>query len=248
MEITRTLKITLEYDGTDFAGWQVQPGIRTVQKEIEDALERIVGHRIRVVAAGRTDAGVHAGGQVVSCTTSSAIEPGRLMRALNGVLPHDVSIIDVSEKPEGFNARFAAVSRTYRYTMTTRRISVGRKYAWHVKYSMDGELLERSILALRGMCNLRGFSKGSDEEDYSTVILKNSWTFRDNFIIFEIDAVRFFHHAVRSIVGTAVDVARGKREPGLIEEILETRDRSLAGTTAPAIGLCLVRVEYGEER
>jgi len=245
---TRTLKATLEYDGTDFAGWQVQPRERTVQQVVESALERILGERIRVTAAGRTDAGVHAKGQVISFTTSGKMETGRLRRALNGVLPRDVTVTDVSEAPEGFNARFDAVSRTYRYTLSDRRVSIGRNYVWHVKYSLSKELLAEATAPLEGSCSLKGFSKGSDGDDFSTIILKKTWTFRDNLMIFEICAARFFHHAVRSMVGTAVEIARGRENPDLMKRILETGDRSLAGPTAPASGLCLMKVDYGESR
>ncbi len=241
-----TYKLVIEYDGGRFSGWQVQPGERTVQQTVEDALGRILGCDTRIVAAGRTDAGVHAIGQVAGFSAETDMGTERLMKSINGVLPKDVSIAGIESVPEGFNARYDAVARSYRYTMTNRRVSVGRQYAWHVKYNLSRSLLEQATEPLEGECDLRGFSKGADDEDYSTVILKKSWTFRDNFMIFDISAIRFFHHAVRSIVGTAVEIARGKEAPGLTGRILATRDRSLAGPTAPACGLCLVRVEYGE--
>lgn len=244
----RTLKLVLEYDGAGFAGWQVQPQKRTVQKVVENALARILNHPVRVVAAGRTDAGVHAAGQVVSFKTVSGMETGRLVRAMNGLLPDDVTVLSIAEIRPDFNARFDAFSRTYRYTLSDRRLSVGRAYVWHVKYKLSKELLELSTRPLNGPCSLRGFSKGNEKDDFSTVILKNSWTFQDNLMIFEISAVRFFHHSVRSIAGSAVEVARGKELPDLLQRILDTGDRSLAGPTAPPSGLCLVKVDYGEER
>ncbi len=245
MNKNRTLKLILEYDGADFAGWQIQPNIRTVQNVIEESLEQILGHTVSITGAGRTDAGVHATGQVAGFTTSSAIETSRLKRSMNGILPPDITVIDISDAPSDFNARFDAVLRTYRYTLSDRPLSVGRAYAWYVKYPLKRELLELSTRQLNGGCNLRGFSKGNEKDDFSTVIAKNSWTFRDNFIIFEISAIRFFHHAVRSIVGSAVEVGREKESPDFIQRILETGDRSLAGPTAPAQGLCLVKVDYG---
>ena len=241
-----TVKIVLEYDGTNFAGWQIQPRERTVQKVVEETIEKVLRHPVRLIAAGRTDAGVHAAGQVAGFKTSSDMELRRLKKALNGVLPHDVSIIDIERVYDSFNARFDAKSRTYRYTISDRRLSIGRKYAWHVPYRLDRELLESSTRALKGECDLRGFSKGNDDDDFSTIFMKNKWTFNDNLMIFEITAIRFFHHAVRSIIGSAVDVARGKSSPSLFKQILETRDRKLAGATAPAQGLCLVHVDYGE--
>lgn len=241
-----TYKLVLEYDGGKFAGWQVQPGERTVQQTVEDALKRILGCDTRIVAAGRTDAGVHAFGQVAGFSAETDMGTERLLKSINGVLPKDVSVTGIEVVPDGFNARFDAVARTYRYTMSDRRLSVGRQYAWHVRYNLSRSLLEQATEPLEGECDLRGFSKGTDDEDYTTIILKKSWTFRDNFMILDISAIRFFHHAVRSIVGTAVEIARGKENPDLTGRILASRDRSLAGPTAPACGLCLVHVEYGD--
>jgi len=248
MKQERTLKLLLEYDGTDFAGWQIQPDVRTVQKTVEDSIEMILHHPVCVTASGRTDAGVHAAGQVANFRTVSKIEVGRLKRALNGVLPGDVTVLDISETNRDFNARFDAVSRTYRYTLSDRKLSIARNGVWHIKYKLSRELLEASTRPLYGMCNLRGFSKSNNWDDYSTIIFKNFWEFRENLMIFEISAKRFFHHSVRSIVGSAVEVARGKESIDLLQRILDTRDRSLAGPTAPALGLCLVRIDYGEER
>jgi tRNA pseudouridine38-40 synthase len=243
----RTFMLTLEYDGTRFAGWQVQPGMRTVQRVVEEALERILHHPVRLNAAGRTDAGVHASGQVIGFSTSSGIEPGKLARALNGILPRDVSVLDSREVGPDFHARYDARMRTYRYTISTRRISIGRSYVWRITCPLSPDLIEESTRCLDGRCDLRGFTKGGDETDCTTVIEKNRWTFSGNLIIFEISAVRFFHHAVRSIVGSAVEVGRGKESPDLLRRILLTGDRSLAGPTAPPYGLCLVRVEYGDD-
>jgi len=240
----RTFKLLLEYDGTDFAGWQIQPDQRTVQGEVEDALGRILRQPVRLTAAGRTDAGVHASGQVAGFNTGSDFGAGRLKKALNALLPRDITVVDAAEVHPGFNARFDAKSRTYRYTLSGRKTSVGRAYAWHVKYNLSRELLEEATHPLNGKCSLEGFSKKNDDDDYSTIVYNNMWTFKENLMIFEVCAIRFFQHAVRSIVGTAVEIARGKEPPELISRILETGDRSLAGPLAPARGLCLVKVDY----
>ncbi|MFC1693651.1 tRNA pseudouridine(38-40) synthase TruA [Candidatus Latescibacterota bacterium] len=243
----RTLKLVLEYDGTNFSGWQVQPDKRTVQMVVEDALAKILRQPVRLTAAGRTDAGVHAEGQVAGFQAESEMECWRLKRAMNGILPDDVTVLDITDTRPEFNARYDARSRTYRYTLSDQRLSLGRSYVWHIKYKLSRELLEKSTQPLDGNCSLRGFSKGDDNDDFSTIFLKNSWTFHDNLMIFEICAVRFFHHSVRSIVGSTVEVARGKESPDLLQRILDTQDRSLAGPTAPASGLCLVKVDYGDE-
>ncbi len=239
-------KLILEYDGTGFSGWQIQPNERTVQGIVEDALGKILKHSVRVTAAGRTDAGVHASGQTVSFRATSQIEGSRLKRALNGILPRDITVLDAAETHSEFNARFDALSRTYQYTISNRRLSIGRSFVWQVKYRLKCELLEEATRSLNGECSLKGFSVKNDNDDYSTIIYKNSWTFEKNLMIFEITAVRFFRHAVRSILGTAVEVARGKESPDLIHRILKTEDRTLAGSTAPALGLCLVNVDYGD--
>jgi tRNA pseudouridine38-40 synthase len=242
----RTLKITLEYDGARFYGWQVQPEKRTVQREIECALGTILHHPVKITVAGRTDTGVHAESQVIGCRISSDIGIDRLKRALNGVLPRDVAIVDIVEAAPDFHARYDAVSRTYRYTISNRKCALARSQVWYVRYSLSRELLEEATCPLLGECSLKGFSKCNDTVDYSTIIHKNRWMFTENLMIFEISAIRFFHHAVRGIVGSAVEVGRGKESPDFLRRILETGDRSLAGPTAPAQGLCLVNVEYKE--
>jgi tRNA pseudouridine38-40 synthase len=203
-------------------------------------------HPVRLTAAGRTDAGVHAAGQVAGFRTDSEMELPRLKKALNATFPRDVTVVELTEARPDFDARHNARSRTYRYTLSDRRVSLGRNYVWQVKSPLSRELLEAATRPLRGACDLRGFSKGADEDDFSTVIFKNQWMFENNLMIFEIAAIRFFHHAVRGIVGSAVEVARGKESPDLLRRILETRDRVLAGPTAPAQGLSLIHVDYGE--
>ncbi len=241
-----TFKCTIEYDGTSFAGWQVQPEERTVQDEVEQAIRRILGIPVRIVGAGRTDAGVHASGQVASFSAPCTLALPRLKKALNAVLPHDVAILSIEEVPDGFNARYDALSRTYRYTISTRRDALHRNHVWQAKYRLSPELLREATRPLSGPVNLKGFSKRNDDDGYDSIILRNDWTFRENMMIFEIGAVRFFQHSVRSIVGTAAEVARGHVPPDRIARILETGDRSLAGPTAPACGLCLINVEYGD--
>jgi len=244
----RMVKLIVEYDGSDFSGWQVQPNKRTVQEEIETAIAKITRQSTRITAAGRTDAGVHATGQVANFRTSTTIETKRLMLALNGNLPRDVSIVAIEDVPREFHARFDATARTYRYKIADHRVSIGRNYAWHVKYGLSHELLERAVEPLHGLLNLKGLSRGDEDDDYETVIFKNSWTFEENFMIFEISAIRFFHNAVRRIVGTAVEIARGAVDENLMEQILETGDRTISGPAAPARGLCLVHVAYGENK
>ena len=248
MDNEQKYRLVLDYDGSRFSGWQVQPDRRTVQGEIETALNTILGARIRLTAAGRTDAGVHATGQVASFTAPAGMEPERMKRALNGVMPPDITVVEASGADPRFNPRFDATSRTYRYTLTGRKISVGRAYAWHVRYPLAQNLLDAAASRLNGTVSLEGFSKKNDDDDYTTMIYNTGWTFNGTAMVFEISAIRFFQHAVRSIVGTLVTIARGRETPDLIDRILETGDRTLAGPLAPAAGLCLVHVGFGENR
>jgi tRNA pseudouridine38-40 synthase len=245
MTTERTIKLTIEYDGTAYAGWQVQPDVSTVQGEIEAAIKRVTGSFTRLIGAGRTDAGVHAAGQVAHGNIVSDMTPDRLCRALNGVMPRDITIVEAAEVPADFSARFDATSRTYRYTISRRRLAIGRAYAWESPYRLEIGKLEAATVPLIGTCNLRGFSKGEDDDDYDTIIFRNSWTENEHLLTFEISGIRFFHHAVRSIVGTAVDSARGRTELDRIARVLMDRDRNLAGSTAPAKGLCLYSISYG---
>lgn len=242
----KTIKLTIDYDGTNFAGWQVQPNQRTVQGEIEHALETVLRHPVRTVGAGRTDTGVHASGQTAHFHTESDITEHRLIGSLNGILPEDIAIREVKHVTDDFNARFDARARSYRYTIATKKVAINRHYSWMVPYNLDFDRLAKSTTALDGECDIRGFSRGEDSDDYRTIIFDNRWSHEGDFIYFDISAIRFFHHAVRSIVGTAVEVGRGKLPPGTVREILETRNRRLAGPTAPARGLCLMNIDYGD--
>jgi len=242
----RNIALVLEYDGTNFSGWQIQPNLRTVQNALGESLEKMLHHKVKIIAAGRTDAGVHASGQVMNFRTESDFDIRLLKKALNAVLPRDISIIKAAEMPEDFNARFDARSRTYRYVISNRKLSIGRQYAWYVKYSLTPESLILATEGLLGECSLKGFSKKNDDDDYSTIIFKNFWKCEDNLMIFEIEAIRFFQHAVRNIVGSAVECARGKKPSGLINMILKTGDNRIAGPLAPPSGLCLTKVDYGD--
>jgi tRNA pseudouridine38-40 synthase len=245
-ENIKNIALVLEYDGTNFSGWQIQPELRTVQGALSEILEKILHHPVKIIAAGRTDAGVHASCQVVNFKTDSDFDISLLKKALNATLPRDISVIKSVGMPLNFSSRFDALSRKYRYVISTRKLSIGRQYAWNVKYRISIKDLEKATEPLIGECSLKGFSKKNDDDIYSTIIFKNCWKCDENLIIFEIEAIRFFQHAVRNIVGSAVEEARGKKPPGLIKQILETGDNTVSGPLAPSSGLCLIEVDYGE--
>lgn len=242
----RFIKMMVEYEGTDFAGWQIQPQQRTVQQEIEKGLLKLTEEKIKITAAGRTDAGVHALGQVVSFETDSNLPVSAFSKGLNKYLPEDIQVIEAEEKKEKFNARKNAMSRTYRYIISLKPRVVGRRYSWYPESSF---LLEPMVAAseyLKGEHNYASFCKQSSEGYYGNISIVHTveWKTFEDMIIFEISAVRFLHNMIRIIIGTLLEVGRSKVTPEEFKNILDACDRKIAGPTAPPQGLYLVSVEY----
>lgn len=266
-------KLTLAYDGSEFSGWQAQPGRRTVQGEFERAWFEITGERVRVTASGRTDAGVHAAGQVVGVESATRIEPDALLLALNAKLPEDATVRAVEPAPANFHATMDARRKTYQYAIYNdrRRPVFLRRYAWHVPTPLDVEAMHRGAQHLVGThdfaCfqtagsarestirtlfaatvtrSVPGFSQGS----LPALSAENSWTTpgaeeAGAVLTIEVSGDGFLYTMVRTIAGTLVEVGRGKREPSWIAHVVASRDRTQAGQTAPPQGLALVRVEY----
>jgi len=244
---SRWLKLTVAYDGTAYAGWQIQPSVPTVQAAVEAAWHEITRETIRVTAAGRTDAGVHALGQVVGLATESTRSTADLQRGLNAVLPEDVAIVSVDEAPANFHATYDAKQKTYRYQIHNGRTSdvFNRKFVWHYPRPLNAELMQQAALALVGKHDFAAFeSAGSERPDTERTLFAVGVERNADRITIEVTGDGFLYNMVRSIVGTLVEVGKGSRERAWVAEVLASCDRRRAGQTAPALGLFLVSVEY----
>jgi len=244
----RNIKLTLSYDGSGFSGWQVQPYQRTIQGAVEDALGIILNEKTRLYGAGRTDAGVHALGQVANLRTENRIDCVGLHRGLNALLPADVRIIDVRDAEEDFDARRSARSRLYMYFIVTADIMspFGRNYAWHVRNCLDISAMQRAGGFLLGAHDFASFcGSGSDPEGTVREVIELSISKPHGCVIeFSIEANAFLRHMVRNIVGTLALVGRGKLDSDEMLGILDAKNRSSAGETAPPWGLYLKEVKY----
>lgn len=243
----RNIKVVVEYDGMDYFGFQRQPGRRTIQGELESALTRIIKETIRVCGAGRTDAGVHALGQVISFKTGGTIPTKKIVAALNSVLPADIVARDAVEVSDEFHARYSAKSRIYKYVILNDEIpsAVSGRFVWHVPYELNEVEMGRAAEALLGVHDFKSFSAaGSDTPHHIREIKRLSVHRSGKLVVFEIEANAFLHSMARIIVGTLIDVGQGRLEPKDITRILKAKDRRLAGKTAPPSGLSLMEVTY----
>lgn len=242
-------KLLIEYDGTNLHGWQSQPGVRSVQDEIEQALKVVVGERPKVVGSGRTDAGVHARGQVAHFCLPEAVDPWKLRGALNGLLPRSIRIIDLNEVANDFHARYSAIRRTYEYRVSLQPRALDAGTRWLLRGSPNFAEMNVAAKNLIGRHDFSAFCRARSETRNRICSVKEAaWhpEAREGDWVFRITADRFLHGMVRAIVGTLMDVAYGKRTVSDIERILASRDRKQAGQAAPARGLVLHEVEYPE--
>ena len=242
----RNVKIILEYDGTDFVGWQSQTNGRSVQSVLEAAIGSIIGEQVNVTGAGRTDAGVHARGQVVNFSTGSMMELSILHRAVNGKLPNDVVVRSVEEVPRSFSARYSAKERFYRYFISRRPVAIQRNYCWEVFYALDLKIMNEACRMVESAKDFQSFCKMETEvENYLCSVTNAEWKEEsDAMIVFSIRANRFLHGMVRTLVGTMVDVGRGFITLAQFGEIIDAHDRRKAGMAAPSKGLFLEEVQY----
>ncbi len=247
----RNLKLVLSYDGTEFSGWQVQPGSATVQGALALAIGRVTGENILPQGSGRTDAGVHALGQVASFGTQSPIPPENLVIALNDILPGAIRVLEATEVPGEFHARKSARGKTYRYRIYRGAICSPfiTRYVWHYPYPLDEDQMQEVAGMIVGEHDFSSFAavdpeRGREEMSNVRQIFSSSWKRQSDEFVYTVRGTGFLHHMVRNLVGTFVLAGKGALRVSDLTRILEARSRSAAGATAPASGLCLVNVEY----
>jgi len=241
----RNVKLKLEYDGTDFSGWQRQPNLRTVQGEIEDKLKEILKEDITLIGSGRTDSGVHALEQVANFKAESNLDLDSIFKGLNSLLPEDILIKDIQEVNLDFNSRYKAKSRVYRYKIYLGKNVFLRRYVWEVLYSLEFERINSATQLLLGVHDFTSFCVSeSSKPDNRCEVLSAFWEKDGKKLEFEIESDRFLHTMVRSLIGTLIDVGRGYFSPEDFMDILKAKDHRKAGLTAPAKGLYLVKVNY----
>ena len=244
----RRIKLTLHYDGAGFFGWQVQPGVRTVQAELEAALSRLTDRPITVIAAGRTDRGVHATGQVASMLVPEKWTAAALQRALNAILAEDIWIAAAVEVPASFHARYDAVSRSYRYrvgTVAEAWSPFHRRWCWPLRAEPNQALLQDAAERFLGTHSYVAFAKtGQPERGEQCTVTQAHWTTWQYGVQFDVTANRFLHHMVRYMVGTMVDIALARRPAADIERLLGDRAALETSPPAPPEGLFLTKVQY----
>jgi len=252
----RYFKLIIAYDGTDFHGWQMQSNKPTVQGEIVDVLRRITQENVQLHGAGRTDAGVHALGQIGSFRTQSTLSAGEFQRALNALLPPTIRIVAAEEVGPDFNARWSARGKIYRYRLYRGKVVPPMlwRYVLHYPFPLDEDAMRDASARFVGMHDFTSFaaSTGSEEDDkerstereiYSTELVRSP---DDEELVFTVRGRSFLRYMVRKIVGTLLDVGRGKLKPDDIDRLYELKDRSKSGPTVPPQGLCMVSVELEE--
>jgi tRNA pseudouridine38-40 synthase len=241
------IKLTIEYDGTNYHGWQIQPAGETIQSVLEKALATFFGNPIRVSGSGRTDAGVHALGQVANFFCDQEPDLHRVRRGLNALTPEDISIKEVAIVPDSFDARREGRSRVYEYRILNRPIPspFHLNRAWHVHERLNVASMRQAICCLQGEHDFSTFqAAGCDAIHPVRKIYRTSLDQQDELLVFTVEATAFLRHMVRNIMGTLVEVGRQQRTPESFAELLRVRDRTKAGPTAPAHGLFLKEVKY----
>ncbi len=249
----QNFKLVIEYDGTAYHGWQRQNNICTIQETIEDALKTMTGQSVTLIGSGRTDAGVHATGQVANFCLETRLTSDVFARGLNSLLPPDIVIKDCTAVGEGFHARYDARSKVYDYRILNRPIPAAlfRQYSWHIRPALDLDAMRTAMLWLKGQHDFSAFEATGSSRSHAvrTVIGVNLFgRDEDGYVAFSIEADGFLRHMVRNIVGTLVDVGLGKISPKGFEDVMISKDRRLAGITAPAHGLFLREVKYTSGR
>ena len=238
-------KLTIQYDGTNYAGWQIQADCKTIQQTITDGIKIIAGKNINLIGSGRTDSGVHAFGQIANFKTESELDIYRFKFSLNSVLPKDISVIDIEKVPEEFHARYDAKSRKYIYLFIRYKSPFYETFAYRYFYNLDPVFLNRLSKRLIGEKDFTSFArKSSEPEDKNCVIYDVHWSERKGFVIFSIEANRFLHGMVRTIIGTLLNAQKNNYDEEYLKKVLLAKNRESAAEAVPAKGLFLYKVKY----
>lgn len=243
----KNIKLTLEYDGTNYGGWQKQSNNKTIQGELEKAISKATGEEVEVTGSSRTDAGVHARGMVANFRTNSPIPADRFREAVNRNLPDDIAILKSEEVNDSFHARYNTKGKTYSYTIVNRyeKVSIGRNYIYHVKDSLDIAKMEKACTFFIGKHDFSAFKTNGSSVKTSVRTISELYIKKDDDIIkIFITADGFLYNMVRIIVGTLVEVGKGKIDPVNIKNIIDSRDRTKAGPCVKPNGLVLEKVYY----
>lgn len=247
MKALKNLLFTLRYDGTDYHGWQVQENANTVQQTFQDAAERICGVRDNVIGCSRTDSGVHADMYCCNMRTESSLSPEKWKSAMNGVLPHDIAVTDCREVPFEFHARYDCSGKRYIYRIwnAQERNPFISRYSYHYKYPLDADFLNRQASQMLGTHDFSAFcAAGAGTVDNVRTLTRAEVVRRGDEVLMYFEADGFLYNMVRIMVGTLLDISRGRIAADTLPDIISSLSRDRAGTTAPACGLCLEQVFY----
>jgi len=243
----RNIKLTVVYDGSEYHGWQIQPGFRTIQGTLTEVIRELVDQEVRVFGASRTDAGVSALGQVALVQIDSSIPVENLARVITHRLPSDIAVAEAIEVPQGFDLMGDVKSKLYRYTIFTGplRPVLQIRHCWHLSATLDIAAMARAAAMLVGKKDFKSFASAADKRQTSVrTIFRCDVNQCDDWVYIDVEGDSFLYNMVRNIVGTLVEVGSGRLKPEKINEILEAKDRTAAGPIAPAGGLCLMHIKY----
>ncbi len=243
----RNIKLTILYDGSQYHGWQIQPGQKTIQGEITEAIENLLGGKVQVFGASRTDAGVSALGQAGLMQIDSPIPVENLAKAITDRLPADIAVSEAVEVPDGFDVIKAVKSKLYRYTIFTGQVRpvLQMRHCWHLPAKVDTTAMDEAAKMLVGKKDFKSFASADDRRENSVrTIFRCDVTTQDDWLYIDVEGDGFLYNMVRNIIGTLVEIGIGRQKPEKISEILEAKDRTTAGPIAPAVGLCLMWIKY----